>query len=63
MNPKVLALVGWVRKGFELTEVEDELQGGVRVHLTRGNEHRSLRFEHFEVPAMLQECTNVGVAK
>lgn len=63
MNAKVLDLMRSVRAGFLLAGVEDAPQGGVRILLRRGDERRALRFEHFEVPAVVQECTNVGVAK
>lgn len=63
MNPKVLALVGWVRRGYAIAGVHDGRQGGVRIVLRRGGDSRAMWFDHFEVPAILQECTSVGVAK
>lgn len=63
MHAKVLELVGWVREGFAIEAVEDAAQGGIRIRLHRGRESRALRFEHFEVPAILHECNKVGVAK
>lgn len=63
MNPKVLALVSALRSGFAVASVEDAPQGGVRIRLRRGDQARALWFEHFEVPAVLQECNVVGLAK
>lgn len=64
MNAKVLALVASVEAGYEIASIEDGMtQGGMRIRLTRGNERRSLWFEHFELPAVMQECSCVGVAK
>ncbi|HEV8361091.1 MAG TPA: hypothetical protein VGR28_11615 [Candidatus Thermoplasmatota archaeon] len=63
MHPKVLDLQRHVRAGYALARVEDRAQGGVRIHLRRGAAKKALTFEHFEVPAVLQECTCVGLAK
>lgn len=63
VNAKVLALFDSVKQGFSIAAVEDGLQGGVRIRLRRGRDARAVRFEHFEVPAILQACRSVGVAK
>ena len=63
VHPKVLDMLRHVRAGYALARVEDRAQGGVRIHLRRGAHAKALTFEHFDVPAVLQECTCVGVAK
>lgn len=63
MNAKVLALVGRMRDGFEIAAVEDALHGALRIQLRRGREGAVMRFEHYELPAVVQECACVGVAK
>lgn len=63
MNPKVRDLVAAVREGFAISSIDEGLQGGVFIALLRGRERRDLRFAHYEVPAILQECRLVGVAK
>ena len=63
MNAKVLALFDSVQQGFAIAGVDDAMQGGVRIRLRRGREARAVWFEHFEVPAILQSCRTVGLAK
>lgn len=63
MNAKVVALFDSVKQGFAIAAVEDVAQGGVRIRLLRGRDARAVRFEHFEVPAILQACRSVGLAK
>ena len=63
VNAKVLSLVGWVHDGFEIRSIRDLTEGGVDIHLRRGADRRRLRFHHYELPAVLQECASIGVAK
>lgn len=63
VNAKVVALFDSVKQGFHIAAVEEGSQGGVRIRLRRGRDARAVRFEHFEVPAILQACRSVGVAK
>jgi hypothetical protein len=63
VHAKVLAMQRFVREGFALAEVQDAPQGGVRVALVRGRERRILAFAPFEVPAIVQECSTLGLAK
>jgi hypothetical protein len=63
VNAKVLALVDCIHEGFEIAAVEDARQGALRIQLRRGREGRSMWFEHFELPAVMQECSCIGVAK
>ena len=63
MHAKVLALVALVRQGFAVERVQDARHGGVRISLLRGTERRHLAFAPYEVPAIVQECTSLGLAK
>lgn len=63
VNAKVLALLACVEQGFEIQHVDGAAQGGLRIRLARGGEARWISFEHFELPAVLQECSSVGLAK
>jgi hypothetical protein len=63
VNAKVLDLLRCVRAGFAIASVDEAPHGGVEIQLQRGADHRAMRFEFFEVPAVLQECTSVGLAK
>lgn len=63
MNAKVLTLVERVRGGFEITGIEDRALGGVRITLRRGRRSATMSFEQYELPAVVQECSFIGVAK
>lgn len=63
VHTKIVQVRHMVKDGYDLDEVRPADQGRVEVRLRRDNEVRCVAFDHYEVPALLQECTEVGLAK
>ncbi|MGQ0537086.1 MAG: hypothetical protein ACT4PT_13565, partial [Methanobacteriota archaeon] len=62
MNAKVLRLVELgEEKGFEIGEASGTQSGGIRLVLSRDDDHETLEFAFYELPAIFQATQVEGV--